>query len=510
MTPAPTSPTRTAVPARRVGPSQLDRAIGAILGSAVADALGAPFEFGPAGRYSRQFPHPVVGGIGEMVGGGAFDWAPGEFTDDTQMALALASALEEAGGFDEATVWTHFRAWIAGARDVGATTSAALSHESHVGAAASAHEMLDGRSGSNGSVMRIAPIGVFGVSVGRDRLFEIAVAQSRLTHHDPVASAAAAFVAEVIRLSIEGVPFEDALIEATEMMVDSPLAEVFATGLAPALGRGWDPGLDDGPHNGTARTAVAQAVWAVRHAVDFHDAVTKAVDLGGDTDTVAAIAGAMAGACFGAQSIPVRWVTYVNGTVTGPGGQRTYRSQDLVDLARRLAGRNGSTHNPPEPVRKFAQVHAAGVFAADLGGAAAVGTDKAVISMCHTADLFEQHPVRRQVLLRDTDENPGLATVVREVVDAIDAFLAEGREVVVHCHGGRSRTTLALRAWYMRTHGVDHEAAADWIESIWPHVGRWNDSFEEFLDHDWHAGTWGGPGELDDDATRSGTAGEEE
>ena len=68
----------------------LQRAMGALLGSAVGDALGAPFEFGPAGQYSAQFPQPVLGGAGEMIGGGSFGWAPAEFTDDTQMTLALA------------------------------------------------------------------------------------------------------------------------------------------------------------------------------------------------------------------------------------------------------------------------------------------------------------------------------------------------------------------------------------------------------------------------------------
>ena len=488
MTPA---PTRTPSTGRRLSATALDRAIGAILGSAVADAAGAKFEFLPPGRYSAEFPRPVHGGIGELVGGGSFDWAPGEFTDDTQMALALAAAIEEAGGFDAEAVWRHFRAWCAGARDVGATTSAALYHESHVGAAESAHDMLGGRTGSNGSVMRIAPVGVHGVVLGRDELFRVAVAQSNLTHHDPIAAVAAAFVAEVIRLLIEGAPLGAAISESADMLMQSPLAEIFETRLAPTLVRDWDPMTDAGPTNGSARTAVAQAIWAVRRGRDFHDVITSVIDLGGDTDTVAAIAGAIAGARYGAQAIPVRWVTYVNGTVLGPDGERTYDAQDLINLARRLVGRDSSTHHEAEPTPKLKKIHGSGLWAADLGGAATVDTGKAVVSMCHTADLFKGHPFRRQVLIRDTDANPGLLPIVRDVVDAIDAFLAEGREVVVHCHGGRSRTTLALRAWYMRTHGVDHAEAADWIESIWPHVGRWNDSFESFLDHDWHPGTWG-------------------
>jgi hypothetical protein len=86
-------------------PGDRRRALGAILGGAIGDALGAPFEFGPAGAFGKRFPEPVLGGRGEMVGGGAFHWAPGEFTDDTQMAVILAESLLEHGGLDPASLF---------------------------------------------------------------------------------------------------------------------------------------------------------------------------------------------------------------------------------------------------------------------------------------------------------------------------------------------------------------------------------------------------------------------
>jgi ADP-ribosyl-[dinitrogen reductase] hydrolase len=76
---------------------QSQSATGALVGAAVGDALGAPFEFKPANTYAQTFPDKVLGGVGEMIGGGAFHWAPGEFTDDTQMALALAESLIACG-----------------------------------------------------------------------------------------------------------------------------------------------------------------------------------------------------------------------------------------------------------------------------------------------------------------------------------------------------------------------------------------------------------------------------
>ncbi len=78
---------------------QLHAVLGALVGTAVGDALGGPFEFDAPGTYLLRFPNPVVGGTGELIGGGSFNWAPGEFTDDTQMALALAESLVD-GKFD--------------------------------------------------------------------------------------------------------------------------------------------------------------------------------------------------------------------------------------------------------------------------------------------------------------------------------------------------------------------------------------------------------------------------
>lgn len=91
-------------PLADVSPGGLrDRAIGSVVAAAVGDALGAPFEFAPAGTFSARLPHRRPDGEGDMIGGGAFDWAPGEFTDDTQMGLALAVSLIRCDGYDPMT-----------------------------------------------------------------------------------------------------------------------------------------------------------------------------------------------------------------------------------------------------------------------------------------------------------------------------------------------------------------------------------------------------------------------
>ncbi len=104
----------------------VQRAIACVVGSAVGDALGAPFEFGPAGRYATRFPAPVLGGIGEMVGGGGFGWAPGQFTDDTEQAVLVGESLLACGGIDGDDILERLRAWAAGAADIGNLTGAVV------------------------------------------------------------------------------------------------------------------------------------------------------------------------------------------------------------------------------------------------------------------------------------------------------------------------------------------------------------------------------------------------
>jgi ADP-ribosyl-[dinitrogen reductase] hydrolase len=474
---------------RPVDPHQLTHrqsqaAVGTLLGSAVGDALGAPFEFKSGGLYSSTFPTPVIGGSGEMVGGGGYGWAPGEFTDDTQMALALAEAIRSSKDvLDLDVLWSHFQAWKMNAADIGNTTSRALSGADHRTAARDAHEWL-GYSASNGAVMRVAPVGIAGVRWGRDVTIRVALDQAALTHFDMRARWAAAIAAEVIRQLILGGDFSAAVADAVTV-VDDEHREEFQRLLSPE----WRPNVPGDGRNGLAMVCLAQAVWAVRHTATFADAVTAAVDLGDDADTVAAVTGALAGALYGIQQIPARWVTYVHGTVTQPGGTiTTYRHHDLVAVVGDLIGRPARPMHSPEPIIPVTQVHDLGVHACNLLGAETAPTDMGVISLCRMEDRLAHLPYRREYYILDNwgeGNNPHLGAIVEDAVSTMEAFLAEGREVVVHCHGGRSRTGLILKAWYMRRFGVDHFEAHDWLDRCWPHYATWNVDFMEFLDDEW-------------------------
>ncbi|MEO6492263.1 MAG: ADP-ribosylglycohydrolase family protein [Ilumatobacteraceae bacterium] len=449
------------------------RAIGCIVGSAVGDALGAPFEFGPAGQYSKRFPRAVHGGIGEMVGGGGFGWAPGQFTDDTEMAVVVAESLLACDGLDADDQLARFRAWGAKAIDVGNLTRTVLM--SGLPASEAAQSVVRSRHGrntaGNGSLMRAAPGAVYFAGRGQQASAEAAVALSVVTHADPLCQWAVSIQHELVRILLSGGTLETALHSALGSLTPEALSVY-----TPLLDPSWRPSAD-APGNGSAMGALAQAVWSMRRATSFADAITTVIDLGDDTDTVAAVTGTLAGAHFGIQAIPTRWLTYVHGLVTQlDGTARRYDHLDLQNLAMSLIGRSPAADVADEPSLAMSEV-SAGLWATNRAGARSAPADAALISLCRIDDSM-RHPVRREIFLIDNDaeHNPSLAVAVDDALDSIDALLAEGRQVVVHCHGGRSRTGLVLAAHLMRL-GHSLEEATALLADRWPHAHTNNKAF---------------------------------
>ena len=461
------------------------RAIGAFVGAAVGDALGAGFEFDGPGLYTKRFPQPVLAAAGEMRGGGSFGWSPGEFTDDTAMAVALAESLVAHRGLDHADAWLRWRAWARTAPDVGNLTRIALSHDSYVGSAGRAAAINGGHAAGNGSLMRNVPVALFHHDDSDDDLARLASAQSALTHHDPDCAIACALHARMVRAAMHG---DDAFAALDESIADLPgeARARWSALLAPA----WEPDHATKP-NGTVWTCFAQAAWAVRGARDFAHALARAIDLGDDTDTVACVTGSIAGAIWGIQGIPSRWTTYVHGTVDTPNGRRTYRNADLQHLALQLLGDALPPLAPGEAPAGPVRVHdALPIHAANWTGARDVPDTWAVISACRTGSDFHGHPVRREVFLvdqyGDTDNHDPRAALL-DAVDSIDALLADApdRNVVVHCHAGRSRTGFILKAWAMRRFGWDEPRAHEWLTAQWPHADRSNPVFLRILREEW-------------------------
>ncbi|MFG2588680.1 ADP-ribosylglycohydrolase family protein [Streptomyces sp. NPDC048438] len=327
MTP---SPEDRALRPDRSGADRGARAVGAVVGSAVGDALGAPFEFGLPGVYSARFPD----GVGAMCGGGG--WDPGEATDDTQMAVLVGESLLENGGLDLPDVFGRFRRWAAGEpKDIGLQTEDVLTSGAPWDLAAALHFQTNGRAAGNGSLMRATTSAVYFARAGRSATMDAARRIAALTHGDRAAWEGTAVFHELVRVALEGgdplAAVEDALA-----LVHTGHRARWAAVLAPD----WHP--DDATEfNGAVWPCLGTALWALRTTDGFERALGAAVDVGGDTDTVAAVTGGLAGAVYGIDAVPERWTHPLHVPLPGYGA-RVLRTTDLASLARRLDGTAGS------------------------------------------------------------------------------------------------------------------------------------------------------------------------
>ena len=297
-------------------PEQHDRARGAVLGAAAGDALGAGYEFGP--------PLPDDE-IVLMKGGGTFDWAPGEWTDDTSMAVPILEAVAR-GPLDEQAldgIVATWAGWAETAKDVGIQTRrvlAGLPAHTAAEARASAKRVHDetGRSGGNGSLMRTAPV-VLAHLDAPDELAAAARAVSELTHYEQDAGDACAIWCLTIRHAI--------LTGEYDVRGAVAQAGVDTTRWIRLIDDEERKSPRDFENNGWVIEAYQGAWSAIAASSSFADAVERAVRGGRDTDTVAAIAGALAGARWGAASIPREWVDLLHGW---PG----IRAADLAALVK--------------------------------------------------------------------------------------------------------------------------------------------------------------------------------
>ncbi|WP_405800544.1 ADP-ribosylglycohydrolase family protein [Streptomyces sp. NBC_01506] len=306
------------------GTARRDRVRGAVVGSAVGDALGAPFEFGPAGGFGARFPD----GAGEMHGGGG--WDPGEATDDTQMAVLIGESLLERGGLDLPDIFGRFRRWAAAdPKDIGLQTEQVLMSGDPWDLASALHFRRSGRAAGNGSLMRAATPAVYFAAAGREATMSAARRIAALTHGDAAAWEGTAVLHELIRVALEGGD-PVAAVPGTLRDVREEHRPRWATVLDP----GWHP--DDATEfNGAVWPCLGSALWALRTTGSFEGSLAAAIDLGGDTDTVAAVTGALAGAVYGFDAIPHRWTQPLHVPLPGY-GDRVLRTPELARLAQSL------------------------------------------------------------------------------------------------------------------------------------------------------------------------------
>ena len=456
--------------------AQLDRAVGVLLGTAAGDALGAAYEFGPP-----RGPELEVA----MVGGGSFGWEPGEWTDDTSMAIAIAEVaatgadLREEEALDALVrrwhewIATRQRRWHpnqfrAQRAQAGWASRAQTARE----ASAALHERT-GRTAGNGSLMRTAPLALAYLD-DEAALVEAARAVSELTHYDPEAGDACVLWCLAIRHAVlTGVL--DVRIGLQHIDADRRETCGLRGSMSPRTSQpsdftnnGWVVEALQGAWSAITTTPVPQddpatGVFRVDH---LRLALDAAVRGGDDTDTVAAIAGGLLGAVYGASAVPAEWRRVLHGW---PG----LATRDLVALATRIVKADKPFSYDVDPMTPVRHPHDDGVWLGDVATLRALppGVD-AVVSLCrvHDDDLpvgVEQIDVR---LIDDVgpDDNPNLDFVLTDTVRLIEQLRHEGRTVLVHCVAAQSRTPTVAALYGARRQGISGEAALREVTSVLP------------------------------------------
>lgn len=262
-----------------------DRALGAFLGFAVGDALGATVEF-----LTRREIEAKYGVHRKMIGGGWLHLAPGQITDDTEMALALGRSLVRMGGFDAKDVCEEFATWLkSGPVDIGNTCRRGIRRYMIHGSTEGA--FCDGDAG-NGAAMRMLPLAI--ATLYRPDLFEAwTLAQCHITHHHPLSDDASLTFGRMVHALLLGEGIKGAR-EIARMLTEKHKAFRFE------------------PFRGQSSAYVVDTVQTVFHFYfvtdSFKTCVIETVNQGGDADTTGALAAMLAGATYGQSDIPAAWL----------------------------------------------------------------------------------------------------------------------------------------------------------------------------------------------------------
>jgi ADP-ribosylglycohydrolase len=470
--------------------SQNDRAAGVLLAQACGDALGVPYEFATPPRADQD---------AEMTGGGLGDYAPGEWSDDTQMAVCIASvsatgvdltsddALDEiADGFLR---WRH-----EGATDVGIQTSSVLGAgargfgrpAARLTRAAADHAARNPRSAGNGALMRTSVVGLTALD-DREATATAARAVAALTHADPLAGDSAVLWSEAVRLAVSAHRLD---LRAGLDLLPAERRTDWSRWIADA--ETHDPGSFN--PNGFTVTAL-QAAWAAitRTPVPGDDpaagsfacqhlqhALHNAVRIGNDTDTVAAIAGGLLGAYWGQSALPLAWVRRVHGW---PG----LRARDLVRLSV-LTARRGvdDPHGWPSVERMTYGERARAAVPHPIDDGVWLGTENttdhdatAVVSLFRRGRLDvpvdgvapENHVEVRLIDNDDPLANPNLDFTLADTAAFIDELRREGHRVLVHCVAAQQRTP-SVAAAYAVHRGATPERARRMVAEALPRSRR--------------------------------------
>lgn len=281
-----------------------DRYRGALLGLAAGDALGTTLEFKDPGEFE-----PLT----DMVGGGPFHLKPGEWTDDTSMALCLAESLVEKHGFDPIDQLKRYVEWWQNGKfsvkgycfDIGITTSSALRRFQTTGQPNSGS--TDPGAAGNGSLMRLAPAPL-AFAVDPAEAVRCAGESSRTTHGAPECVDACRYFGGLLVGAVQGRPKEEFLAPnfapVAGLWGAAPLAPKVAAVAAGSFRTKADAEIRG---SGYVIHTLEAALWAFAATDDFRAGALKVVNLGEDADSTGAVYGQIAGAYYGVGGIPAEW-----------------------------------------------------------------------------------------------------------------------------------------------------------------------------------------------------------
>ncbi len=283
---------------------QIERYRGCLLGLAAGDAVGTTLEFSPPGSFA-----PVE----DMLGGGPFHLAPGQWTDDTSMALCLAKSLVECQGFDPVDQLERYVRWYREGYlsstgrcfDIGSTVREALlrfenTRQSYPGS-------TDPRSAGNGSLMRLAPVPLFYARNPQEAVAKSGES-SRTTHGAMASVDACRYLGALLVGAVTGLPKEELLSEHFSPIPGywklKPLAPKIDEIAGGSFKRRQPPEIQG---TGYVVKSLEAALWAFHHSHSFREGCLLAANLGNDADTTSAVYGQLAGAFYGEQGIPESW-----------------------------------------------------------------------------------------------------------------------------------------------------------------------------------------------------------
>ncbi|NSL56867.1 ADP-ribosyl-[dinitrogen reductase] hydrolase [Uliginosibacterium aquaticum] len=294
--------------------SLLDRALGAYLGLAIGDALGATVEF--------MTPREIMSKYGthrEIIGGGWLRLKPGQVTDDTTMALALGDAIVSARGWDLTEVAEHYVGWLRSKPvDCGNTCRRGIRRYMQEGSLVAAFN--EGDAG-NGAVMRNLPV-VLGFLNNEQALIDYSLAQGRITHGHPLSDLANVALARMTA----------ALLRGEGMAVVQAIADELFT---------LEPRFSIQAYRGRATGYVVDTVQTVLYHFfnheDFENSLIAVVNRGDDADTTGALVGMLAGARYGTRAFPRQWIRRIDPDVRH---RIEVQTRQLLSLHTPIGGRS--------------------------------------------------------------------------------------------------------------------------------------------------------------------------